>query len=242
VPSEDQGYFIGAALLPDGATLDRTRAVAGRLEKETMADPLVEHMATINGFDFIGGGSNGARSTSFVMLKRWNERKRPGSSVEAALGGFFGRGAAIREAFVVGFNPPPIQGLGSTGGFEVYVQNRGEGDTAKLAQVTDGLIAKLNQDPKKRFRRRVHALPRQLAADQRQARSREGQGSRRLGRRCVRHSADRVRVAVRERLRQSRPGVPRADAGRCGFPLDGPRTCRSSTSGPRAARWCSSPR
>jgi hydrophobe/amphiphile efflux-1 (HAE1) family protein len=151
VPSEDQGYFIGAALLPDGATLDRTRAVAGRLEKETMADPLVEHMATINGFDFIGGGSNGARSTSFVMLKRWNERKGPGASVEAALGGFFGRGAAIREAFVVGFNPPPIQGLGSTGGFEVYVQSRGEGDTAKLAQVTEGLIAKLNQDPKRRF-------------------------------------------------------------------------------------------
>ncbi|MEO8503835.1 MAG: multidrug efflux RND transporter permease subunit [Acidobacteriota bacterium] len=151
VPSEDQGYFIGAALLPDGATLSRTRAVAERLEQETMADPWVDHMASINGFDFIGGGSNGARSTSFVMLKPWNQRQGPGSSVDAVLGGFFGRGAAIREAFVVGFNPPPIEGLGSTGGFEVYVQNRGEGNTARLAEVTEGLIAKLNQDPKKRF-------------------------------------------------------------------------------------------
>ncbi len=148
VPPEDQGYFIAAALLPDGATLSRTRAVSERVEKILLADPAVEHVATINGIDFVGGGSNSAVSTMFVILKRWNERDAPELSLDATLMRFFGATAGIREAMVIGFNPPAIQGLGVTGGFEVYVQNRGEGNTARLAQVTQDLIGKLNQDPR----------------------------------------------------------------------------------------------
>jgi HAE1 family hydrophobic/amphiphilic exporter-1/multidrug efflux pump len=148
VPPEDQGFFITAALLPDGATLQRTRAVAARLERALLADPAVEHVATVNGFDFVGGGSNSAVSTNFVILKRWGERAAPDLSLDATLGRFYAQTAGIREAFVLGFNPPPIQGLGTTGGFEVYLQNRGEGDTARLAQVTQEFLGKLNQDPR----------------------------------------------------------------------------------------------
>ena len=148
VPAEDQGYFIAAALLPDGATLTRTRAVADRVEKAMLADPAVEHIGTINGIDFVGGGNNSSVSTMFVILKRWNERKSPELSLDATLGRFYGATAGIREAMIFGFNPPAIQELGTTGGFEVYVQSRGEADTARLTQVTYELMGKLNQDPR----------------------------------------------------------------------------------------------
>jgi hydrophobe/amphiphile efflux-1 (HAE1) family protein len=146
VPAEDQGYFIAASLLPDGATLKRTHQVAERVEKILLANPTIEHVATINGVDFVGGGNNSSVSTMFVILKRWNERKGKGQDLDSTIGRFFGETMGIREAVVFAFNPPPIQGLGLTGGFEVYVQNRGEGNTAHLAQVTQQFLAKLNQD------------------------------------------------------------------------------------------------
>ncbi len=149
VPPEDQGYFIAAALLPDGATLTRTREVTERIEKILLADPAVEHVGAIVGIDFVGGGSNSAVSTMFAILKKWDERTAPGLDLDSTLGRFYGQTAGIREAMVFAFNPPAIQGLGSTGGFEVYVQSRGESDTARLAAVTQEFLGKLNQD--KRF-------------------------------------------------------------------------------------------
>jgi len=146
VPLEDQGYFIAASLLPDGASLTRTHDHSVRVEKLLMADPAIEHVATINGFDFIGGGNNSSVSTMFVILKRWNQRTAANLGIDATIGRFFGQTMGMKEALVFAFNPPPIQGLGSTGGFEVYVQNKGEGGTARLAQVTQDFMAKLNQD------------------------------------------------------------------------------------------------
>jgi multidrug efflux pump subunit AcrB len=148
VPLEDQGYFIAASLLPDGASLTRTHEHSVRVEKLLMADPSIEHVATINGFDFIGGGNNSSVSTMFVILKRWNQRTAANLGIDATIGRFFGQTMGMKEALVFAFNPPPIQGLGSTGGFEVYVQNKGEGGTPRLAQVTQELMAKLNQDPR----------------------------------------------------------------------------------------------
>ncbi len=144
VPSEDQGYFIAAALLPDGATLSRTSKVAEQVEAAVLADPAVEKIVSIVGYDFVGGGSKSNASTFFVILKPWSERK---SKLDQVLGGFYGRTGAIKEAVVFGFNPPPIQGLGATGGFEFYVQNRGEGSTHRMSEVAFDLMAKSNKLP-----------------------------------------------------------------------------------------------
>ena len=148
VPAEDQGYFIAASLLPDGATLARTRAYAAGLEQGLLADPAVQHVATVNGFDFVGGGSNSAVSTMFVILKLWGERKTAELSLEATIGRFFGATMGLKEALSFGFNPPPIQGLGVTGGFEGYVQARAGATTARLAEVTQQLLGELNKDPR----------------------------------------------------------------------------------------------
>jgi multidrug efflux pump len=144
VPSEDQGYFIAAALLPDGATLSRTSAVARQVEGAVLADDAVERIVSIVGFDFVGGGSKSNAATFFVILKPWDERE---SKLDQVLGGFYGRTGGIKEAVVFGFNPPPIQGLGSTGGFEFYVQNRGEGGTRRLSEIAFGLMAKADKLP-----------------------------------------------------------------------------------------------
>ena len=144
VPSEDQGYFIAAALLPDGATLSRTSAVASQVEAAVLADPAVERIVSIVGFDFVGGGSKSNASTFFVILKPWSERK---AGLDQVLGGFYGRTGAIKEAVVFGFNPPPIQGLGATGGFEFYVQNRGEGSTHHMSEIAFDLMGKANKLP-----------------------------------------------------------------------------------------------
>ncbi|MGE0639260.1 MAG: efflux RND transporter permease subunit [Thermoanaerobaculia bacterium] len=148
VPSEDQGYYIAASLLPDGATLPRTRAYSENVEKVVLADPAVAHIATINGFDFVGGGNNSAVSTMFVMTKPWDERKSPELSLDAAIGRFFGGTMGMKEALSFAFNPPPIQGLGTTGGFEVYVQARTESTTARLNEVAQQFLGELNKDPR----------------------------------------------------------------------------------------------
>ena len=148
VPSEDQGYYIAASLLPDGAALSRTREYAARIERAVLADPAIAHIATINGFDFVGGGSNSAVSTMFVMTKPWDERKSADLSLESAIGRFFGATMGMKEGLSFAFNPPPIQGLGTTGGFEVYVQSRGEASTARLAEVANQFLGELNRDPR----------------------------------------------------------------------------------------------
>jgi multidrug efflux pump len=148
VPSEDQGYFIAASFLPDGAALSRTRAYGEKVEKILLADPAIEHVATINGFNFVGGGADSAVSTMFVMLKPWGERKSRDLSIEATIGRFFGATMPMKEAMSFGFNPPPIQGLGTTGGFEGYVQARVEATTAELNAVTQKFLAELRNDPR----------------------------------------------------------------------------------------------
>jgi hydrophobe/amphiphile efflux-1 (HAE1) family protein len=148
VPSEDQGYYIAASLLPDGASLARTRAYSAEVEKAVMADPAIDHVATVNGFDFVGGGSNSAVSTMFVITKLWDERKSRDLSLDAAIGRFFGATMGKKEAMSFAFNPPPIQGLGTTGGFEVYVQARGEATTSELAAVAQKFLGELNKDPR----------------------------------------------------------------------------------------------
>ncbi len=144
VPDEDQGYFLAAALLPDGATLSRTREATKGVEDILRDDPAVETVVTIVGLDFVGGGSKPNAATFFVILKHWDERD---SNLQQVLGKFMARASTIKEAIVFGFSPPPIQGLGSTGGFEFYVQNRGEGGVARLAETTTAFIGQANQLP-----------------------------------------------------------------------------------------------
>jgi multidrug efflux pump len=146
VPSEDQGYIFGAVQLPDGATLERTRAVAEGLSRLAQAEPGVQNVMVINGFDLIGGGNKTNASTLFIPLKHWDERKdRPAQAIAADIAR---KGAALRDGFILAFNPAAIRGLGTAGGFEFYLQSRASADAARLYEVTQGLLAALRADPR----------------------------------------------------------------------------------------------
>ena len=145
VPDEDTGYYIGAVFLPDGATLQRTDAVVQQATQAMLANPANEHAVAFTGLDFLGGGFRNSAATIFASQKHWDER--PGVGTHQLVGEFYGRTAHIKEGLVLAFPPPPIMGLGNSGGFEFYIQNRGEGGPARLNEVLQQFLERANKDP-----------------------------------------------------------------------------------------------
>jgi HAE1 family hydrophobic/amphiphilic exporter-1/multidrug efflux pump len=144
VPDEDQGYYIAAVFLPDGATLERTDKVVSEVLRIIKSNPANEDAVAFTGFDFLGGSFRNSAATIFVTQKHWDERD---VATGQLVGEFFMKTAHIREALVLAFGPPPIFGLGSAGGFEFYIQNRGSGGARSLAEATQRLLAAVAKDP-----------------------------------------------------------------------------------------------
>ena len=144
VPDEDQGWFISAVILPDGATLQRTDKVVGEVVDIIKSNPANGDVIAFTGFDFLGGGFRNNAATIFITQKPWDERKVTASQL---VGEVFMKTGHIKEALVLAFNPPPIFGLGTAGGFEFYLQNRGEGGSKRMAEVLYQFLGKANSDP-----------------------------------------------------------------------------------------------
>jgi multidrug efflux pump len=144
VPPEDQGYVFGAIILPDGATLGRTGQVGAKLQKMAAENAGVDHIFVVTGFDLIGGGNKTNAATIFLPLKAWGKRKESADDVTRDV---FKKGATLSEGIVLAFNPPPIRGLGTAGGFEVFVQDRISGDPKKLNDVLQGFLGELRKRP-----------------------------------------------------------------------------------------------
>jgi len=144
VPDEDQGFYISAVILPDGASLQRTDAVVGEVLKAIESNPYNLDAIAFTGFDFLGGGYRNNAATIFVTQKPWHERPLP---VQALVGDLFMKTGGIKEALVLAFAPPPIFGLGTAGGFELYIQNRGEGGPKRLEQVAQQFMGAASKSP-----------------------------------------------------------------------------------------------
>ena len=143
VPDEDQGYYIAAVFLPDGATLQRTDKVVAEVVAAIKSNPANEDAIAFTGFDFLGGGFRNSAATIFVTQKHWDERK---VSTAELVGEFWMKTAGIKEAVILAFGPPPIFGLGNAGGFEFYLQNHGEGGAARLYEATQQLLGAVAKD------------------------------------------------------------------------------------------------
>ena len=188
-------------------------------------------MFSITGFDLIGGGNKTNAGTMFITLKPWDER--PITSYD--LIAYSAKNTApMREGMAIAFNPPPIRGLGTAGGFEAYVQNRADSDPKKLAAVLQDFSAELRKRPELTginsfFRPTVPQLF--VEVDREKALV-----ARRAAQRRLRRAAKHDGRALRQRLQQVRPHLPRADPGRAPpyrlKPEDlGAVYVRSSTSG-----------
>jgi multidrug efflux pump len=148
VPDEDQGWFFTTVILPDGATLQRTDKVVAEVEKAIHSNPANAYVIAFTGFDFLGGGFRNNAASIFVTQTHWDERK---VTTQQLVGEVFMKTAGIKEALVLAFNPPPIFGLGTAGGFEFYIQNRGDGGAKRLSEVTQAFLARANKDPQLGF-------------------------------------------------------------------------------------------
>jgi len=144
VPDEDQGFYISAVFLPDGASLERTSEVVAKVVAAIKSNPANENVVSFTGFDFLGGGYKNSAATIFVTQKHWDDRE---ISTQELVGELFMKTANINEALVLAFNPPAIPGLGNTGGFEFYLQNRGDGGPEKLKQNMQMLMGAAQQSP-----------------------------------------------------------------------------------------------
>ena len=147
VPAQDKQYLIGFAQLPDGATLDRTEDVIRRMGDIALADPGVEHAVAFPGLS-INGFTNSANSgIVFTPLKPFSERKGEDQSAAAIAARLNAQFGAIQDAFIVMFPPPPVQGLGTTGGFKLQIEDRASLGYAALDGAVKAFLAKAAEAP-----------------------------------------------------------------------------------------------
>jgi HAE1 family hydrophobic/amphiphilic exporter-1/multidrug efflux pump len=144
VPPEDQGYIIASVQLPDGATLERTGATTERLRGQMADNQALKNFFIVNGFDLLSNGSKSSAATIFIPMKDWGARQQTAEQMVQQVNGL---GFGLPDGIAFAFNPPPIQGLGIAGGFEVYVQGRADPDPKRLARVTNEFMQALGKDP-----------------------------------------------------------------------------------------------
>ena len=123
VPNEDLGYFIVSVQLPDGSSLERTNEVTREVVTKLLAIPGVASGVVNGGTDFLTGAAASNAAACYMILKPWDERHTPEVQLDAILGRARRELGQIPTAVVAAFNPPPIRGLGSTGGFQMQIQD-----------------------------------------------------------------------------------------------------------------------
>ena len=147
VPAQDKQYLIGFAQLPDGATLDRTEDVIRRMTDITLKTPGVEHAVAFPGLSINGFTNSSNSGIVFAALKDFDQRKTKDLSAGAIAGKLNAQYGAIQDAFVVMFPPPPVQGLGTTGGFKLELEDRAGLGYEALDQAVKAFMAKAYKTP-----------------------------------------------------------------------------------------------
>nr|WP_035051452.1 efflux RND transporter permease subunit [Andreprevotia chitinilytica] len=147
VPAQDKQYLIGFAQLPDGATLDRTEDVIRRMTDITLQTPGIEHAVAFPGLSINGFTNSSNSGIVFATLKPFEERKGKALSAGAIAGNLNMQYGKIQDAFIVMFPPPPVQGLGTTGGFKLQLEDRGGLGYEALDQAVKAFMAKAYQTP-----------------------------------------------------------------------------------------------
>src|SRR6056297_406862 len=146
LPQEDKGGFLIDVELPEGATLQRTDRVTARVTEKLLDMAGVEHVLAINGFSLLSGK---AENVGFVIadLDPWEERKAPALHINALVRKAAMELNAITTATIRPFIPPPIHGLGVTGGFDFRLQATKGQSPQELAAAAMGLAGAANQEP-----------------------------------------------------------------------------------------------
>lgn len=140
VPAQDKAYLIGFAQLPEGSSLDRTDAVMRRMSEIAMKQPGVKDAIAFPGLSIHGFSASPNSGIVFVGLKDFEERKTPDLNSAAIAGALNGQFMGIQDAFVLVLPPPPVNGIGTAGGFKMMIEDRGDRGYEELYKTTQGLI------------------------------------------------------------------------------------------------------
>ena len=147
VPMQDKQYLIGFAQLPDAASLDRTESVIRRMSDSALQVPGVANSVAFPGLS-INGFTNAPNSgIVFTPLKPFEERTRPEQSGAAIAGAINQRMGGIQDAFIMVFPPPPVNGLGTIGGFKMMIEDRANLGYDALYKATQALQDKARAAP-----------------------------------------------------------------------------------------------
>ncbi|UVK90903.1 efflux RND transporter permease subunit [Pseudomonas sp. B21-051] len=147
VPGQDKQYLVAFAQLPDAASLDRTEDVIKRMSDLALKQPGVESAVAFPGLSINGFTNSPNAGIVFVTLKPFDERKDPSMSAGAIAGALNGQYANIQEAYMAIFPPPPVQGLGTIGGFRLQIEDRGNLGYDELYKETMNIITKSHSVP-----------------------------------------------------------------------------------------------
>ncbi len=147
VPSQDKNYLVAFAQLPDGATLDRSEAVIQRMGEIALEHPGVVHAVQFPGLSINGFVNSPNAGIIFLILDDAENRGGPGMYGAEIAGALNQKFAAIQDAFVAVFPPPPVPGMGSIGGFKLQLEDRASLGEGELFQATQALLGKAYQTP-----------------------------------------------------------------------------------------------
>ncbi|MBJ2287103.1 efflux RND transporter permease subunit [Pseudomonas sp. MF6755] len=145
VPMQDKYYLVGIAQLPNSASLDRTDAVVRQMSKIALDEPGVESVVAFPGLSVNGFVNVPNAAVMFVMLDPFKERTSPDMAAVAIAGRLQAKFASIPDGFLGVFPPPPVPGLGVTGGFKLQVEDRGGVGLDALVQQTQLLMTKATE-------------------------------------------------------------------------------------------------
>ncbi len=147
IPTQDSGYLIVFAQLPDGASLERSQKIISRAGEIARTIPSVNGTVEFPGYNLLVGANLPNAGTMFVSLEAFEDRKDPRNSAKAIMGQLYTRYAELRDARVLVLPPPPVRGLGSTAGFKMMIQDRADLGLDALAGTAFSTMVDGSQTP-----------------------------------------------------------------------------------------------
>jgi len=140
VPAQDKQYLIAVVQLPDAASLDRTEEVVRQVSALALDTPGIEHAIGFPGLSVNGFAALDNAGVLFLPLQDFAKRRSADLSAQGIIRALSAKAANIADAYILIVPPPTVQGLGTTGGFKLYVQDRAGAGYGELARVTGEVV------------------------------------------------------------------------------------------------------
>jgi len=147
IPNEDRGIIMSDITMPPGTTLEKTQLAVNQLDSILQNHPLVDARMSVVGFSLLNRVNGGSYAFTIIKLKDWEHRKDANQSVDAVVGELFAKTAGFKDAKLLFFTPPSVQGFGTADGFEFKIQDTGDDDWATVSKVTNEFLAELGKRP-----------------------------------------------------------------------------------------------